>query len=79
MSKQLKINFTDKEMDIYHHISKKTSKASYIKDLIRVDMEREQNYINGNYGEVKPLASPIIESKPEQSQGFDFDIDDLDL
>lgn len=38
--KRLTLDFTPSEADLYEHISKQPKKQTYIKDLIRVDMER---------------------------------------
>lgn len=84
MVKQFKINFSEKETDLYNHISKKTSKSAYIKDLIRIDMEREQNYINGVFEsrvQVSDTSPKVKEGKSNQDNNneYIFSLEDLGI
>lgn len=79
--KQFKMNFSEKETDLYNHLSKKTSKSAYIKDLIRIDMEREQNYINGTLQASTTIFAPVEtkEDKKQDNSQFVFSIEDLGI
>lgn len=83
MVKQFKINFSEKETDLYNHISKKTSKGAYIKDLIRIDMEREQNYINGVFEsrvQASNTSPKVKEDKPkDNNKEYIFSLEDLGI
>lgn len=80
-SKQVRLNFYEKDFELYEHLATKSSMSAYIKDLIRVDMLRERNYIagNGGFGFTSQVvtAPPVIEISNEET--FDFDLNDLGL
>lgn len=38
--KRMSIEFHPSEMELYEHIQKQSKKQTYVKDLIRADMER---------------------------------------
>lgn len=40
--KKVTLNFYPPEMDIYDHIKTKDQMSTYVKDLIRADMEKQQ-------------------------------------
>ena len=94
MAKEIRVTFTDKEKDIYDFIKSKSSASNFIKDLVKLEKERQENYTNAVLDNniekvVEVLASKIgsVEfkkeddsfKKDEQKSEFDFDLNDLDL
>ena len=94
MAREIRGTFTDKEKDIYDFIKSKSSASNFIKDLLKLEKERQENYTTAVLDKniekvVEVLASKIgsVELKKEddsfkkdaQKSEFDFDLNDLDL
>lgn len=46
MAREIRVTFTDKEKDIYDFIKSKSSASNFIKDLVKLEKERQENYTN---------------------------------
>ncbi len=46
MAKEIRVTFTDKEKDLYDFIKSKSSASNFIKDLVQLEKERQENYTN---------------------------------
>ena len=94
MAREIRVTFTDKEKDIYDFIKSKSSASNFIKDLVKLEKERQENYTNAVLDNnivkvVEVLASKIGSGefkkeddsfkKDAQKSEFDFDLNDLDL
>lgn len=81
MTRQVRINFTDKEKDLYLYLDTKTSKSAFIKDLIRREMLRDNNYINCGINTTQLVISENKENpiQVDSADEFEFDLEDLDL
>lgn len=78
MSKQVRLNFTDKEIDLYEYLDAKTSKSAFIKDLIKREMMRDDNYINCT-NQILVQSSNIPPVNEPDTEEYEFDLNDLDL
>lgn len=67
----VRIRFSDNEKDIEEYLNKKTSKAGFIKDLIRIEMQREYNYINGN------VSNYLTDKKDDNNTTKSVDFSDI--
>jgi len=79
MAKEIRVTFTDKEQDLYDFINSKSSKASFLKDLARLEKNRQDSLTNIDYDK---LANIVIEKlngsnakidKNEKLKGNKFD------
>lgn len=83
MAKEIRVTFTDKEQDLYDFINSKSSKASFLKDLARLEKNRQDSLTNIDYDK---LANIVIEKlngsnakidKNKQSKENKLDIDNI--
>lgn len=91
MAREIRVTFTDKEEDIYNFIKEKSSASNFIKDLARLEKERQENYKNSLVeGNLEKLAEKLanklgkVELKEEniitvenKPGEYDFNIEDI--
>ncbi|WGX77393.1 hypothetical protein QJS64_19185 (plasmid) [Paraclostridium bifermentans] len=91
MAREIRVTFTDKEEDLYNFIKEKSSASNFIKDLARLEKERQENYKNSLVeGNLEKLAEKLanklgkVELKEEstitaenKTDEYDFKIDDI--
>lgn len=91
MAREIRVTFTDKEEDLYDFIKEKSSASNFIKDLARLEKERQENYKNSLVeGNLEKLAEKLanklgkVELKEEstitaenKTDEYDFKIDDI--
>ncbi|MGL5641138.1 MAG: hypothetical protein ACRDDM_02655 [Paraclostridium sp.] len=91
MAREIRVTFTDKEEDLYNFIKEKSSASNFIKDLARLEKERQENYKNSLVeGNLEKLAEKLanklgkVELKEEsaiteekKTEEYDFEIDDI--
>lgn len=91
MAREIRVTFTDKEEDLYNFIKEKSSASNFIKDLARLEKERQENYKNSLVeGNLEKLAEKLanklgkVELKEEstitdenKTGEYDFQIDDI--
>ncbi|MDB8790671.1 hypothetical protein PN398_08050 [Romboutsia sp. 1001216sp1] len=93
MAREIRVTFTDKEQDIYDFIKSKSSASNFIKDLVKLEKERQENYKNSlvennldklaeklanKIGSIEPQKVINKESnKSNNGNEYDFDIDDI--
>ncbi|MCJ8341833.1 MAG: hypothetical protein MJH09_03120 [Cetobacterium sp.] len=84
MAKEIRVTFTDKEQDLYDFINSKSSKASFLKDLARLEKNRQDSLTNIDYNK---LANIVIEKlnvsndkidQNEKNKVNKFDSDKID-
>lgn len=80
--KELRLTFTDKDLDLIEYLSEKTSKVAWIKDTLRKEMKHEKAYINFNGVNLQPIngsSETLIQQTKNISIDNDciFNIDDL--
>ena len=46
INREVRIRFSDKEIELFNYITSKRSAAGFLKDLAAVEMKRENNLIN---------------------------------
>lgn len=46
MAREIRITFRDDEKEIYDFIKSKSSASNFIKDLVKLEKERQENYTN---------------------------------
>ena len=46
MAREIRITFRDDEKEIYDFIKSKSSSSNFIKDLVKLEKERQENYTN---------------------------------
>ena len=78
MAKELRITFKDSELDVYEHIRSKSSFSSYLKDLARLDMKREELFLHGYSNIVLGESKTIVKEEPTETTVVK-DISDLDI
>lgn len=69
MAKEIRVTFTDKEIDLYNFINSKSSKTGFLKDLAKMEKERQENITNSNIDYEKLVETLIskfqnIENRP---------------
>lgn len=62
MAKEIRVTFTDKEIDLYNFIDSKSSKTAFLKDLAQLEKERQEKLINSGDVDYETLAA-ILASK----------------
>lgn len=88
MAREIRVTFTDKEEDLYNFIKGKSSASNFIKDLVKLEKERQANYTNPNTTNdldkiVEKVATALgkVELKQEANEEIEdeyvFDIDDI--
>lgn len=81
----IRLTFKDEERELVEYLKEKTNARAFIKDLIRREMMRDNNYINCNFNQVTENQNFVVEKTKvekveiKEEQNFDFDIDDLDI
>lgn len=95
MAREIRVTFTDKEQDIYDFIKSKSSASNFIKDLVKLEKERQENYKNSlvennldklaeklanKIGSIEPQKVSRKESnKSSASNGNEYDFDIDDI
>lgn len=91
MAREIRVTFTDKEDDLYNFIKEKSSASNFIKDLAKLEKERQENYKNSLVeSNLEKLAEKLanklgkVELKEEnaiteenKSEEYDFNIEDI--
>lgn len=80
--KELRLTFTDKDLDLIEYLNEKTSKVAWIKDTLRKEMKHEKAYINFNGGNLQPLNNSSETSNQQSTNvqidnDYIFNVDDL--
>ena len=93
MAREIRITFRDDEKEIYEFIKSKSSSSNFIKDLVKLEKERQENYTNSFLdSNIEKIAEVLASKVKEESKykdikknednikkdEFDFDINDLD-
>ena len=79
MAKELRVTFKESENHLYEYLRSKPSFSAFVKNLVEIEMKREDRYINSysnSYVESKK-EEPI--AKTEFKDIVDLDISDLDI
>ena len=91
MAREIRVTFTDKEEDLYNFIKEKSSASNFIKDLARLEKERQENYKNSlvesnleklaeklanKLGKVE-LKEESVNTEENKAEEYDFSIDDI--
>ena len=80
--KELRLTFTDKDLDLIEYLNEKTSKVAWIKDPLRKEMKHEKAYINFNGVNLQPVDNSLettIKQNTNTQINNDciFNVDDL--
>lgn len=58
--KEVRIRFSEEELELYKYISSKRSSSGFLKDLATVEMKREENIINHKDVDLNTLTLNVI-------------------
>lgn len=58
--KEVRIRFSEEELELYKYISSKRSSSGFLKDLATVEMKREENIINHKDVDLNVLTLNVI-------------------
>lgn len=82
---EIRVTFTEKEEELERFVKSKTSGAGFLKDLARIEMQREKVYINGisfQNENSKDISNDNENSKDTNKNVYSIDdlsIDDLNI
>lgn len=73
MAREIRITFRDDEKEIYDFIKSKSSASNFIKDLVKLEKERQENYTNAILDNNIEKIAEVLASKlckVEVKEGF---------